>query len=322
MTTDRELERALTDWLEGQPAKAPIDLGRSVFAALEQAPQRAWWGLALRRYQVFSANAGRVAVAAVALVVAVTVGAVWFGRSGLGPGSSSPAPSPAGTATAAPSSLGSLGPDASPPFLSEALVKQSLAAGRYQAAVGSVVPEFRFELTLPAGWTVTKVTHSEIDSAGPGEGAPYLGFFTVRRVYKDPCHPERGYQGSYLGNSNAQDMETELSRLVGFTATPATSVTIGGYDARRFTISNEIDTATAGCTRGGLLPLFMTDDTPDRDAELAKQDYSPATSGGTTEHIWIVNRDMWGLLIVAEWPDGSAAGQRTIEDILSSIVIR
>ena len=324
MTTDRELERALTDWLERQPSQAPIDLARSVFADLEQVPQRAWWRLALRRNPVFNSNAGRVAIAAAALVVAVAAGALWLGRPGLGPGNANPSPSSTATSAAGPSATPpvSIGPSPSPRFLSETLVSQSLAGGRYETALGSVVPAFWLNLTFPAGWTVTKVTHTEVDSGGAGEGAPWLGLFTVGRVYKDPCHPEKGVQGGYLGTSNAQNMEDELTNLVGFTSTPATSLQIGGYDARAFTISNAIDTATAGCTRDQLLPLFMTDDVPDRDAELTKQEYSPATNGGATQHMWVVERNGWGLLIVAEWPDGNAAAQQTIQDILDSIVIK
>ena len=309
MTTDRELERALTDWLEGQPSRAPVDLARSIFTGLEQVPQRARWGSVLRRIPVFSSNASRVAILAGAITVAVVAGAMWLGK-----------PAPVGT-SASPSP--SAPPSSSLRFLDEGMINIPVANGRYRTIVGSVVPAFAFDLTLPAGWVVTKVTHSEVDTGGPGEGGPWVGFFTVARVYKDPCHPGSGYQGSYLGTANANDLETELSNLQGFDATPATSVRVGGFDARRFTISNSIDTNTAGCTDGPMLPLFMTDDVPDRQAELRTREYSPATNGGTMQHVWIVNREMWGLLIVGESGDQDPiAGLQVVEQIVDSIVIQ
>src|SRR5215212_7833980 len=82
MTTDRELERALTDWLEGQPSRAPVELARSIFAELERVPQRAWWGSAVRRIPVFDFNLSRAPLLAGGLAAVLLVGAVLVANPG------------------------------------------------------------------------------------------------------------------------------------------------------------------------------------------------------------------------------------------------
>jgi hypothetical protein len=194
--------------------------------------------------------------------------------------------------------------------------------------------QFEFQATFPSGWTMQKRLPAEVQFQLQGPFVPYhfpyIGFFSVREVYKDPCHPEAGFAGAlraYQPNANdpeiyANNLETELKSMAGFDAGPSTSATIGGHQARHFTISNGIDTSTAGCTDGELLPLFATMDARDTQTELIWREHSPATNGGTTLEVWIVNgvERSHGLLIVGETGSHDpASGMRAIESILASI---
>lgn len=96
---------------------------------------------------------------------------------------------------------------------------------------------------------------------------------------------------------------------------------MGGLDARRFVLSNTIDTEASECTAGALLPLFVTDDVEDHSGEPSELAFSPATNGGTMQHVWIVDRDQWPLLIIGEVaPTRSEAELETIQAIVDSIV--
>jgi hypothetical protein len=67
------------------------------------------------------------------------------------------------------------------------------------------------ELTVPEGWRLAQHATSEAAFVPDDAGDPYVGFFGVRDVYRDPCHPERGTQGgSSLGPPTAADIADDL----------------------------------------------------------------------------------------------------------------
>ena len=97
--------------------------------------------------------------------------------------------------------------------------------------------------------------------------------------------------------------------MTGFVATPPLTTSIDGRQVRHFTISNSIDTSTAGCSGGTQLPLFHV-----------KDGDSPETNGGRSQELWIVDVGS-GLLILTDpattalLPDQKAK----VESMLSSI---
>ncbi|HEV7199538.1 MAG TPA: hypothetical protein VGO32_01905, partial [Candidatus Limnocylindria bacterium] len=57
----------------------------------------------------------------------------------------------------------------------------------------------------------------------------------------------------------------------------------------------------------------------DRQAETNIRAHSPATNGGTTQQIWVVDRNPFPLVIVGGFGSDEQAGRDTIEEILASI---
>jgi hypothetical protein len=109
--------------------------------------------------------------------------------------------------------------------------------------------------------------------------------------------------------------------MAGFTSTSPVEESLGIH----FTISNEIRSDSAGCSDGGLLPLFVT-----REAEVSQElrrrtEHSPATNGGTSLDIWEPRPTVCcalrgGLVIVTE--SSGAEDQALLDQVISSITIR
>jgi hypothetical protein len=215
-------------------------------------------------------------------------------------------------------------PTSGPTDLTSDRSRGPLAAGRYSFRIAaSDPPDFvTVELTVPEGWRLAQHATSEAAFVPDDAGDPYVGFFGVRDVYRDPCHPERGTQGgSSLGPPTAADIADDLQSMAGFTSTPPVEESLGIH----FTISNEIRTDSAGCSDGGLLPLFVT-----REAEVSQElrrrtEHSPATNGGTSLDIWVPRPTVCcalrgGLVIVTE--SSGAEDQALLDQVISSITIR
>jgi hypothetical protein len=322
MTSDRETTRIVRSWLgveEYESADRVLDV---VLDRLATTPQRRSLWQAWRFPNV--SNFMKIAVAAIVLVAVVAAGFA-LGNTGIGGPAASPTPSPSPTVAPTPAPTPTLAPTPSP----EQLVTGSAGPGRYTFGVGPVNDAgdfeccggryFQTELTLPEGWEADSISSAEVGLGGPD--GQWLGFFAVQRIYKDPCHPEDGYQGSYaLTPSNAQDAVNELTNLIGFEAGPEETSTIDGLPTTHFPLSNDIDAVAEECTDGNLLPLFMTLEA-DKQAELSRRTHSPATNGGTTEQVWVVNRDLYPLLIVGEFGSDEQTGRHAIEEILASIAL-
>ncbi len=98
--------------------------------------------------------------------------------------------------------------------------------------------------------------------------------------------------------------------MTGFDATPPLTTSIDGQQVRRFTISNSIDTSTAGCSGGTQLPLFHV-----------KGGDSPETNGGTSQELRIVDVGS-GLLILTDPATTALSTDEKAKDGLDSLVHR
>jgi hypothetical protein len=311
MNVDRNTTRIVRSWLQEDTHENADRVLDAVLDLVETTPQKRTFGRAWRTPAMYQRLILGTAAAAI-VIAAVGIALPNFRPATVGGPSPTTGPSAASSTPVASASASTM-------LLDDSFVGVSLLAGHYRAALGTTVPEVRFNMTLPAGWSVARSTKSSLGLTPPaGQPGPGVQFFTVLRVYKDPCHPEIGFAGSYLGHANAGDAERELRALRGFRATTATSTKVGAYNARTFVLSNSIDTATAKCTGELLLPLFATDDAPDKATEPTTRKFSESTNGGLTHRVWVVNVAEWPLLIVV---DGDPTGEdlRVLNGILDSI---
>lgn len=303
MSTDRDVTRTVRSWLDEGVNVLPDRVLDAVLDQLPATPQRRATWLA-RRFPPLNTNIARIGVAAAAVVLAIIIGINFL------PGSYFGGP-PEATPT----------PHASPVTLNSTDLNVPLAGGRYAFDIGASGRRFEVELAMEAGWVAQELAVGAVTLAGPTGSGAWVGFFSIQRVYRDPCHPEDGYAGGYIGPSNSQDLVSELRALAGFDAGPNSTVRIGDLTATHFVISNTIDTDAAGCADGQLLPLFITWEA-DRDAELAtRTTNSPATNGGTSQEVWIVDRNLYPLVIIGEVgganPDADRAALQGIIDSIS-----
>ena len=92
--------------------------------------------------------------------------------------------------------------------------------------------------------------------------------------------------------------------MVGFDAGPVSDAVVGGHAGKTFLLTNSIDTATANCARGAMLPIWT----------FRGDKSGAATNGGTRAQIWVI--DVNGTP-VAIWGDGD---QSTFDPVVQSIV--
>lgn len=306
MSTDRDATRIVRSWLDEGVTVLPDRVLDAVLDQVPATPQRraTWWPV--RRTPPVNKFFG-VAVAAAAIVVAAVAGyRLLISEPDVGPPVETPEASPVVTS------------------LTPANIDHQLVGGQYRFTIspGADATErtFNIQVTLPRSWLVQRVSDDEVAFWTSGNGGPYIGFFNVRAVYKNPCHPERGFAGQHLGAASSEDLVAELSSLRGFGAYDRRETTIAGLPTTHFIIANSLDTEAAGCTDGNLLPLFATWDADLQAERDQRTDNSPATNGGSVEEMWIVDRGSYPLLIVTE-ASNSDANRAALDRVLSSIVL-
>jgi hypothetical protein len=98
--------------------------------------------------------------------------------------------------------------------------------------------------------------------------------------------------------------------MVGFTAGPVSDVVIGGRAGKFVVISNAIDTATANCTGGAMLPIWTY-----------AGGNQAATNGGLTERLFVFDLDGTLVAVDGGYDATTPATLRTeIDAIVQSIV--
>jgi hypothetical protein len=261
--TDPEVARVVRSWLVEGVDRLPDRVLDSVLESVPATPQRRPMWAAWRL--IAMPNLVKLLGAAAAILFVAVVGWRFLPSSG-GIGA------PAATVAPSPSPDGSSGPSASaPPAI--------------HVADPFAMP---FTITLPPGNTSRQVTEGEAQIDGT---FGFVGVFVPQSVPHDPCHAPTVVPSERPGATppSAAELVTDLTSMTGFEAGPVSSTTIGGLPAKAFTISNTIDTDTAGCEGGALLPLFN-----------AINGNAPATNGGTTQQMWVVDAPARPVLIVVE----------------------
>ena len=166
-----------------------------------------------------------------------------------------------------------------------------------------------FSVTFPSSWILRSVAAPNVDflMADSGGGAAWVSVDLVDGVMVDPCHTKAGLVKPAPKTVDA--LVSAISSMVGFDAGPVTDVTVGGLPAKSFTITNSIDTDTAACTEGPMLPLWTIGGG------------EAATNGGATERLWVLT--VHGTLVVIDgelFPTTPAPAIEEIKTVVQSIV--
>jgi hypothetical protein len=123
-------------------------------------------------------------------------------------------------------------------------------------------------------------------------------------VFEDPCHVE----ASPVAQSTVNGFVDALSGMTGFSASELSNTTVGGLPARKFLLTNTVDTATANCTRDLMLPLFTMADAPN----------GAETNGGMPELFYVFEAGGQPVFVVIDsW--GSDADRQALESIVDTI---
>jgi hypothetical protein len=260
MSTDRDVTRIVRSWLEEGATALP---DRVLDAVLDQVPatpqRRAWWPA--RRLPDMN-TLSKVLIAVAAVVIVVIAGLYFLPRDG---GVGAPAPIAA--------------PTPSPIALTEADLARPLSAGTYRTPTTFAVP---FAITVPSNWTMNGLSQGKASFAGVGSS---VEVHVVEGIFVDPCKSESPAPKP----ATVDDYVDALTTMVGFQASPVTDDEIGGRAVKAVTITNSIDTATADCREGQMLPLWMI-----------KGGETPSTNGGATQHLWVADVDGTIVVIVGE----------------------
>ena len=279
MRPEPDMNSIVRSWLEPGANRLPDRVLDSVLDQLPAYPQhRPRWPL--RRFPVLM-NPVRIAIVAAA-VLAVSLVAIRF-LPGDGPGGiPSPTPLPTSSGTA----------------LTAADLDRSLEAGRYALAAPFLQP---FSITMPSGWSLKSLVAGDVSFRrnAPADGAPWVTIDVLEGVFADPCRTEAGPSPA---PTTIDGVVAALTSMVDFEAGPVTDVTIGGHAGKSVTLTNAIDTETAGCTGGPMLPLF----TILGGAEAG-------TNGGATERLSILDVD--GTIVVINGGSFANTPAATLADV-------
>lgn len=201
---------------------------------------------------------------------------------------------------------------ARPVTLDRAHPANTLAPGTYRVpnAVG-----VDFTITVPDLWTAVGLGnghagfHYQHNSSVAIDGRPWVILDRVSSAYADPCHTEAG-PAALPSPATVEAVVALFTSFVGFDAGPVTDVVISGHAGKRFDLTNDIDTDTAGCTNGADLYMWTTGD----GTEIG------GTNSGSRLELWLIDVGGSPLLIVGEsYPTTPEAARLQMEQIIASI---
>jgi lysophospholipase L1-like esterase len=181
-----------------------------------------------------------------------------------------------------------------------------LPPGSYRIEEPFDVP---FSIAFPTEWTLKSLSEGDVSFVKTDVNGNYSAWITIDRietVYDDPCH------GGPIVPAVAQTVDgiiTALISMVGFTPGPVSEVVIGGSPGKAVELRNTIDTETAACKDGRMLPMWTFDGG------------TAATNGGSRENIWVIEVDGSPLLIDGTMfiPGTPEASRAEIQQIVETL---
>jgi hypothetical protein len=184
----------------------------------------------------------------------------------------------------------------------------SLAAGRYYLDNRHFTNASRLTFTLPAGWTTEEYGELYKDRDEPGE----VKFITwvLTHVFSDVCQ-----WGTLVDvGTTVDELVTALTEQEGREASAPTTVTVGGFPAKRLELTVPADLDTATCTNGVL--RYWPAPGPDM------SDGDCCASPGSTDSVYVVDVAGNRLVVVARHhPDSSAENRAELHGVVDSIDI-
>ncbi len=255
------------------------------------------------------AHRGRSTDRTVHLVVVLTLAVVIGGCAGPEQ-AQTPTQSPGAGASMSsplPSTSASASPSATSVLLGAADIDQPLSAGSYRIEDPFDVP---FSIGFPTEWTLKSLSEGDVSflntQVDGGDGAAWITIDRIDTVFDDPCH---GGPITPPVPSTVDGVVTALTHMVGFTPGPVSDVVIGGHAGKSVEIRNVIDTQTAGCKDGLMLPMWTI------------SGGGPAsTNGGSQENLWVLDID--GALVVIDgtmFTSTPEASRAEIEQIVQTL---
>jgi hypothetical protein len=168
-----------------------------------------------------------------------------------------------------------------------------LAAGRYFLDDRSFTNASRLTLTVPPGWTTEEYGELYKERDEPGE----VKFITwvLTHIFGDVCQ-----WGTLVDvGTTVDDLVTALMEQEGREASVPTSVTVGGFPAKRIELTVPADLDPATCTNGVL--RYWPAPGPDL------SDGDCCAPPGSTDSVYVVDVAGNRLVVVARHYPGSPA---------------
>jgi hypothetical protein len=221
-----------------------------------------------------------------------------------------PSPTLAPSPTQAPASTPTQVPTAAPvPSLIPVPEGDSTPGSPLQAGARYVTPDpfpVRVSFIAPAGWA-GNIGGPNAVWMGPAATGNDLSFQLNLKVFKDPCHPERGAV-ALPPTPTVDALVSALTDLRGLADTTPRSTTLAGLPATTFRL--RLEGPLGACTNAThvlwQLPLGATNE----------------LQVGMLEHVWIVGVNGLPLVITGvDTGDASATTQQAIQQVLSSLRI-
>lgn len=255
------------------------------------------------------------------LIVALATGCASASTAPAASGSSSVSPRVSPTATNAGSSLiptafiGASPSGPADPSATNAAVRLSgngaLAPGTYYLDNRAFTNATRLTITVPAGWTTEEYGELYKDRDEPGE----VKFVTwvLTHVFSDVC--QWGAPGTLLDvGTTVDELVTALMEQEGRDASAPTSVTVGGFAAKRIQLTVPAELDTASCTNDVL--RYWPAPGPDM------SDGDCCAPAGSTDTVYVVDVAGNRLVVVARhYPGSSAENRAELQSIVDSIEI-
>ena len=214
-----------------------------------------------------------------------------------------------GAVTPAPSGVRSLSPSSpsssplaakAPTVLTGSDLDQELEPADYRVGEPFAVP---FTVTVGAPWIMKSLARGDTSfvRAKPAAAAAWLTVDLVDDVFTDPCHESA--PAAPAVPKTVDGIVGALTQMVGFTSGPITDVVIGGYAGKAMVLTNTVETDTADCVGGPMLPLWTI-----------SGGGAAATNGGATEQVWVI--DVAGTTVVLDGTTFTATPPEQRQDII------
>ncbi len=216
---------------------------------------------------------------------------------------------PAGPTPAATPSASAASPDAAMPGrLVAADLNKPLEAGVHRTGKPFGAP---FAITLPGAWQLRGLEAGDAQFAATTDGSHFPAWIVldlIENVFADPCHSADGPMDPPVAHDVAAIVDA-LTKVQGFDAGPVADTSLGGFSGKTLELTNAIDTDTAGCTGGQMLPIWTF-----------KGGSQAATNGHAREQLWVLDVDGTPVIIDGETFDNTPLSLRdAIQPIVETI---